>query len=143
DTTATGENARPSAWSFSSGSPHNQEEDIDANVVDMTDAKDTYEVEEQAKRRVMAENSKRKTDMLEQKLVVSSTLAVAKSEALLKKTDTTNLKECLKIMQVLDIDGVQFTKGLDHLKVDVVCQELFLIMNDQRRTDWLKASTNI
>ncbi|CAN0904809.1 hypothetical protein LINGRAHAP2_LOCUS23309 [Linum grandiflorum] len=131
DTTTTGENARPSARSFSGDSLDKQKEDIDANVVDMQNHGNTNEeVNEKynsnnnkAKKAkiessnsveqslaVVAENSKRKADMLEQKLATLSGLAAAKSEALFKKSDTQNLLECMMIMQTLDIGGVEFTK---------------------------------
>ncbi|CAN0872051.1 hypothetical protein LINGRAHAP2_LOCUS10019 [Linum grandiflorum] len=173
DTTATGEYARPSAISFSDDNPEKQDEDIDANVVDMTNLENTDELAKKVKKRdqvndksksdnrnakkvkidssngiekslaVMAENSKRRADMLEQKLAASSALAAAKTEALLKKNDTSNLVKCVKIMENLEIDGMEYTKGIDRLVANPVLQELFLTMNDQRKIEWLKSSSNL
>ncbi|CAN0826016.1 hypothetical protein LINGRAPRIM_LOCUS2146 [Linum grandiflorum] len=70
----------------------------------------------------MAENSKRRVDMLKQKLAASSALAAAKTEALLKKNDTSNLVKCVKIMENLEIDGMEYTKGIDRLVANPVLQ---------------------
>ncbi|CAN1327414.1 hypothetical protein LINPERPRIM_LOCUS34153 [Linum perenne] len=64
---------------------------------------------------VITEFSKKKTKMLEEKLVTSLALTATKSEVLLKNKDTSTILECMKIMQEIDTDGVEFTKGLDHL----------------------------
>ncbi|CAN1294422.1 hypothetical protein LINPERPRIM_LOCUS22454 [Linum perenne] len=162
DTSATGAYARPSTQSASTDSLEMRDEDINADVVEIDNARDEDEVMEKGKDgdevkmnskgtnktkkakmnsssaieqtlAVMAENSRKRNEMLEERNATSSALAAAKTEALLGKNDTSTILECMNIMQEMDIDGVEFTKGLDRLHAMPVFQQLFLNMNDESR----------
>ncbi|CAN0857881.1 hypothetical protein LINGRAHAP2_LOCUS6965 [Linum grandiflorum] len=85
----------------------------------------------------MAEQSKRKTDIFEQHVAASATLIAAKIEAVSKKMDTTSLTECMEIMQGMDIDEIQFARGINRVHATPILQSLFLKMNDQRKREWL------
>ncbi|CAN1262619.1 L10-interacting MYB domain-containing protein [Linum perenne] len=172
DTAATGAYARPSTQSTSTDSLEMRDEDIDADVVEIDSARDGDEVMEKGKDgdevkenskgtkktkkakmnsstaiehtlAVMAENSKERNEMLNERLATSSALAAAKTEALIRNTDTSAIIECMNIMQEMDIDGVEFTKGLDRLHAMPVFQQLFLKMNDESRRKWLKSLSTV
>ncbi|CAN1288871.1 hypothetical protein LINPERPRIM_LOCUS20022 [Linum perenne] len=149
-----------------------RDEDIDQDVVEIDSARDGDEVKEKGKDgdevtenfkgtkktkkakmnsssaieqalAVMAENSKKRNEMLEERLATSSALAAAKTGELLRTNDTSSILECMNIMQDMDIDGVEFPKGLDSLHVMLVFQQLFLNMNDESRKKWLKSLSAI
>ncbi|CAN1315267.1 hypothetical protein LINPERPRIM_LOCUS29645 [Linum perenne] len=172
DTTATGAYARPSTQSASIDSLEMRDEDINADVVEIDSARDEEEVMEKGKDgdevkenskgtkrtkkakmnsssaieqtlAVMAENSRKRNEMLEERNATSSALAAAKTEALLRKNDTSTILECMNIMQEMDIDGVEFTKGLDRFHAMPVFQQLFLNMNDESRRKWLKSLSTV
>ncbi|CAN1132706.1 hypothetical protein LINPERHAP2_LOCUS7191, partial [Linum perenne] len=172
DTAATGAYARPSTQSASTDSLDMRDEDIDADVVEIDSARDGDEVMEKGKDgdevkenskgtkktkkakmnsssaiehtlAVMAKNSKERNEMLKERLATSSALAAAKTKALIRNTDTSAIIECMNIMQEMDIDGVEFTKGLDRLHAMPVFQQLFLNMNDESRRKWLKSLSTV
>ncbi|CAN1787658.1 hypothetical protein LINPERHAP1_LOCUS17732 [Linum perenne] len=172
DTAATCAYARPSTQSASTDSLEMRDEDIDADVVEIDSARDGDEVMEKGKDgdevkenskgtkktkkakmnsssaiehtlAVMAKNSKERNEMLKERLATSSALAAAKTEALIRNTDTSAIIECMNIMQEMDIDGVEFTKRLDRLHAMPVFQQLFLNMNDESRRKWLKSLSTV
>ncbi|CAN1347120.1 hypothetical protein LINPERPRIM_LOCUS40988 [Linum perenne] len=174
DTTATCAYARPSTRLASTNSLEMRDEDIDANVLEIDSARDGDEVKEKGKDgdevkenskgtkktkkakmdsssaieqtlAVMAVNSKKRNEMLEESLATSSTLAATMAEALLRNNDTSIILECMNIMQKMDIDGEEFTKGLDRLHAMPVFQQLFLNMNDEskKKKKWLKSLSAI
>ncbi|CAN1325108.1 hypothetical protein LINPERPRIM_LOCUS33386 [Linum perenne] len=127
DTTATGAYAIPSTRSASTDSLEMRDEDIDADVAEIDSARDGDEVKEKGKDgdevkensrgtkktkkvkmdsssaieqtlAIMVENSKKRNEMLEERLATSSALAAAKTEALLRNNDTSTILECVNIM---------------------------------------------
>lgn len=84
----------------------------------------------------IGEQSKRKNDLLEKKIQVSSVRDTTSGEATKEDRDFNAMNDCLSALDMLDLEGIAFGKAVQALHDSALYRKLFLRMSDERKKDW-------
>ena len=85
----------------------------------------------------IGEESKRKNDLLEQKLALSSSSVGDIGVDSSARNDVATMKECMKALNGLSIEGSMYGKAVKALHDSSLYREIFLDMPDERKIDWV------
>ncbi|CAN0825500.1 hypothetical protein LINGRAHAP2_LOCUS421 [Linum grandiflorum] len=84
---------------------------------------------------VMAEQMKRRNDLLEQQMKME----VEQMEKSLKpEEDAGLLVECMKTLDEMEVDGASFTRFLNYLHDNPEYRKVFMVLSDSRRRKWVE-----
>lgn len=87
----------------------------------------------------IGEHSKRKNDLLEQKMQESSVRESMPEQPNRENQDVNAMIYCLRALDILDLGGVAYGKAVKALHDSSLYREIFLHMSDERKKDWVLA----